>query len=397
VGWRRTRPAPRWPEHSAAGCDALRRAVNRAAGQRRRPRGAPPCASSCRLRAVLCAQPVAAPPPCLAVPSSESRLSASATRPRAAAERAKTPRRRTGGRRLQAPGRGQARPGEGGRAGHGSRAALCGRLLAPLAAGAPAQRPHRALRTVSRPSAAPATDSEGRRHESDRVLREDPGGRAVRRWPHESFQPHPAGGDPLPEGRGQGEWPGARGGERTGERRGDQYGASWRRRRETGRRGKGKCRSRRPRRRPRPGPAAVKFSARSGWAAIATLTVPGHCLGPPGLGVDGRVPRARTGRGRVRHAGGAALPGGAPLPDRPRALAIQLQASPGAGLSRRVAHGTLGSVGRVERSGTRGSRSRAVDLLCSCGISESRVQPCLGRPGSWAKVGAMEWLRCSAP
>lgn len=67
----------------------------------------------------------------------------------------------------------------------------------------------------------------------------------MRRWPHESFQPHPAGGDPLPEGRGQGEWPGARGGERTGgKRRGDQYGASWRRRRETGRRGKGKCGSR---------------------------------------------------------------------------------------------------------------------------------------------------------
>lgn len=153
----------------------------------------------------------------------------------------------------------------------------------------------------------------------------------------------------------------------------------------------------RPRRRPRLGPAAVKFSARSGRAAIATRTVPGRCLGPPGLGVGGPVPRARTGRGRVRHAGGAALPGGAPLPGRPRALTIQLQASPGAGLSRRVAHGTLGSVERVERFGTRGSRSPAVDLLCSCGISGSRGQPWLGRPGSWAKVGVMEWLRCSAP
>lgn len=42
--------------------------------------------------------------------------------------------------------------------------------------------------------------------------------------------------------------------------------------------------ARRPRRRPRPGPAAVKFSAPSDWAAIAIRTVPGHCLGPPGLG-----------------------------------------------------------------------------------------------------------------
>lgn len=146
----------------------------------------------------------------------------------------------------------------------------------------------------------------------------------------------------------------------------------------------------RPRRRPRPGPAVIKFSERSGWAAIATRTVPGHRLGPPGLGVGGRVSRAGKGRGGVRHAGGAALPGGAPLPGRPRALAIQLQASPGAGLSRRVAHGTLESVERVERSGTRGSRSRAVDLLCSCGISGSRGQPWLGPPRSWVKVGAME-------
>lgn len=153
----------------------------------------------------------------------------------------------------------------------------------------------------------------------------------------------------------------------------------------------------RPRRRPRPGPAAVKFSALSSWAAIATRRVPGHCLGLPGLGVGGRVLRARTGRSGVPHAGGAALPGGAPLPGRPRVLAIQLQASPGAGLSRRVAYGTLGCVERVERDGTRGSRSRAMYPLCSCGISGSCGQPWLGRPGSWAKVGAMEWLWCSAP
>lgn len=212
----------------------------------------------------------------------------------------------------------------------------------------------------------------------------------MRRWPHESFQPHPAGGDPLPEGRGQGEWPGARGGERTGERRGDQYGASWRRRRETGRRGKGKCGS------PAASPAPPARTCGRKVLGALRLGRDRHPHGPWTLSGSSRL-RTRTGRGRVRHAGGAALPGGAPLPNRPRALAIQLQASPGAGLSRRVAHGTLGSVERVERSGTRGSRSRAVDLLCSCGISKSRGQPWLGRPGSWAKVGAMEWLWCSAP
>lgn len=107
--------------------------------------------------------------------------------------------------------------------------------------------------------------------------------------------------------------------------------------------GKGKVRQPgRPRRRPQPGPAAAKFSARSGWTAVATRTVPGHCLGPQGLGVGGLVSRAGTGRGRVRHAGGAAEPGGVPLPCRPRALAIQLQASPRAGPLRRVGHGTLG-------------------------------------------------------
>lgn len=50
----------------------------------------------------------------------------------------------------------------------------------------------------------PPEPRDRRRHESDRVLRADPGGRAVRRRPHESFQPHPAGGDPLPKGHRQG-------------------------------------------------------------------------------------------------------------------------------------------------------------------------------------------------
>lgn len=305
AGWRRrTRPAQRRSKPSAAGCDALRRAVTQAAGQRPRPPGRPalrllqpPARGAVRL-----ARRRSAPPPRLAVPSSESRLSASATRPRAAAERAKTPSHRTGGRRLQAPRlrRGEARPGQGGRAGHGSRAASCRRrrLLAPLAAGAPAQRPHRALRAaVAGPSASPAGASEGRRHESDRVLREDPGGRAVRRRPHESFQPHPAGGDPLPEGRGQGEWPGARGGEWTGKARG----SIWRfLETEEGDREAGKGKVRQPGGlvcAPGRDPATAKFSARSGWAAIATRTVPGHGLGPRGLGVGGSAPGAGTGRG----------------------------------------------------------------------------------------------------
>lgn len=60
AGWRRrTRPAQSRPKPSAAGCDAHRRAVTQAAGQRPRPPGAPPCASSSRLRAVLCAWPAA--------------------------------------------------------------------------------------------------------------------------------------------------------------------------------------------------------------------------------------------------------------------------------------------------------------------------------------------------
>lgn len=188
-----------------------------AAEASRAPRPAPPPAA--------CARCCAPGPPLLLLPASRSppRSPNRARAPHGPGPPPSAPRRQDAeqvARVCKRPGGGQARTGEGGRAGHGNRTAPCRRLLAPLAAGAPAQRPHRALRTVAGPSAAPATASEGRRHESDRVLREDPGGRAVWRWPHESFQPHPAGGDPLPEGRGQGKWPGARGGERTGKARG---------------------------------------------------------------------------------------------------------------------------------------------------------------------------------
>ena len=46
--------------------------------------------------------------------------------------------------------------------------------------------------------------------ESHRVLREDAGGRALRGRQHESFQPHPASGDPVQEGDRQGEGRGER-------------------------------------------------------------------------------------------------------------------------------------------------------------------------------------------
>lgn len=74
--------------------------------------------------------------------------------------------------------------------------------------------------------------------------------------------------------------------------------------------------------------------------------------------------------------------------------------APGLSPSRPAAEGwpwNFGGVERVGRSGTRGSRSRTMDLLYSCGISGPRRQPWLDRPGSWAPLGAMEWLRCSLP
>lgn len=168
-------------------------------------------------------------------------------------------------------------------------------LSGPPASPPPALAPSRPRVRVPRGSSAPSVPGPGpgpgcsgcarrgararprrRRHESDRVLRTDPGGRAVRGRPHESFQPHPAGGDPLPEGHRQGEGPGARAGRgrRRGRRR-DQYGASWKgeeRRREAG---KGKVRPGRPRGRPPPRAAGAKvLSADRGAASGAPSRVP---------------------------------------------------------------------------------------------------------------------------
>lgn len=274
-----------------------RRRGRGAAAVRSAPRGeraAPPPAACAR-----CCVPGPAPPPLLPSPPSPPPAAPSERERHTAPGRHRQARRDAeqvagGCGRCSGERRGElrARRRRPGRAGHASRAAPRRRRLpAPLASRAPVQRPRRAQRP-----AAPARGRSGRgqrgaragprrrrrRHESDRVLREDPGGRAVRRRPHESFQPHPASGDPLPEGHRQGEGPGAHGargvgagegGRRRGRRkrrRGKAPGSIWRflergggRRRGGGEResaaaGPGLAGA------PRPGLRAAKFSARAG-------------------------------------------------------------------------------------------------------------------------------------
>lgn len=286
-------------------------------GALRPARGA---AASRRTCAVLCAAAPPRPPLSLSLPPSLPLSLPPSLPPLAAvpspAVRARAPQRR--GRRLraretpnrwpepQAPRRerrGEARRapgGEGGRAGHASGAAPGRRLSARLAArpvGGPAA-PASSLRPWPRGGRLRGARGAGwprrrRRHESDRVLRADPGGRAVRGRPHESFQPHPASGDSLPEGHRQGEGPGARGARGAGGRRrgrtegerGKAPGSIWRflergggRR---GRRGKGKCGGRGGLRAP-PGPGllAAKFSARPGPRAQPRR--PRRAPAPPG-------------------------------------------------------------------------------------------------------------------
>lgn len=175
---------------------------------------------------------------------------------------------------------------------------------------APRQRPRRASpQPPARPLGRSLRGVRGagrprrrRRHESDRVLREDPGGRAVRRRPHESFQPHPASCDPLPEGHRQGEGPGARGAREGGGegRRGERDGAGinmalpGKGRREAREAGKGKVpRPRRPRGAPRPGLPAAKLAARPGPRAK-----PGRARRTPRLRADAPGCRRRRVRGR---------------------------------------------------------------------------------------------------
>ncbi|KAJ1099985.1 hypothetical protein NDU88_005076 [Pleurodeles waltl] len=59
---------------------------------------------------------------------------------------------------------------------------------------------------LSRPRAAPGSGAGQQQHESDGVLREDPGGGALWGRQPTGLQPHPAGGDPLQEGHRQGEF-----------------------------------------------------------------------------------------------------------------------------------------------------------------------------------------------
>lgn len=172
----------------------------------------------------------------------------------------------------------------------------------------------------------------------------------MRGRPHESFQPHPASGDPLPEGHRQGEGPGAQAGAGGpgGRRRGGGAGGGkapgsiWRFLEGEEEAEAGKGRARRP---ARPAPPALAAGRK---LPRARARGPGLCLY-----LGSRPPAPRASRGRARAAPRRAEPGRTPVPGRGLRPRLPAQAR-----GRRPGEGTL----LVEQSSLRALREWLADL-----------------------------------